>query len=1538
MPAQQIFPVHNPFSMTVNVPIIYSIPAISGVEGAPVWINASGIDPENQALTWSINDTRFTQDGNNFTWTPTFNDSGKYSVKVSATDGTFVQNQTVAITISNAENLTLNNFTALGNVSNQWVYHIELQNSGTGNIAQISFNLSFGEDTAAVSTTSASINGSNRLFINVQHNFTQNGQRNGSLNVTSNSNNLGYAFTTAVSGVPPPPTPPTITSVILSSTNGTNTTFENLTVSIINATDPNNDIIINITHWYKNNKTWEGLIITFDGNTSNNSVTEYAWGKYPITYNAPMYYNSTGGVQGGAMFFNLSEPVNVTGRIFIANTSGGPLFNRSTKVTVMAWVKTTDSVGSHIAIARQHNAPGGWAMSANGKSAVFALYNQTGSTKGALQASSAANLSAGEWHHVAGRYNGTHVSVFLDGNETSTVPTASEGPFLTTNGGIYIGTTNSAFSWNGSIDEVHIYNDSLSNQQIKTIFHTFATTVVEQATTIDQIWIAEITPSDETQNGQAKNSTPLTIAGTLPLLSSTECHNTSSYANCTTTHYGTTISTIRANCTQGTLPIQNVTAQLYNSNDQTILFVNGTTTQTNNIWTINTSYTIQDSGDMQLTTACYDSEGFTHHVTNWTIPWGTVTAYDNTSHINTTSVNQNTTFNYTAKLSCFGGECGAFNATADPVPAESSITTTLHYGNSVGLDDDNDGYETLTGGIDFGTQTQFTWQVNASNLCTKWTKQRNQTLTVTCYGTINCCAYHQLIPARTGWNDTYVLFNPQQQPEQYTISAQTTYYEEDLSVLTISVLSSNTSSLEAHFVPNTFTIAQSLICPLCSTAVPANIPATLRINVTTTPATNATVTTVFPILWTIQNPPPTTQNATHSAVEWVLLNTTTNLFTISVTTPPYASQDSITTTIDYKRNDVVISVEGIQNPLLTAERHLDLFTNEVCTDYFYTQAKHSTPVNYFEQNTYQPINTVISIENCVAGYDYCVDHNLYQAHFKSDLSQQDPIRMTKDGYSISLNPVALLYEHQGSSQLINEVGNTSQSIASNSLTHAQPFGLAIPLTFTYRANMLKDELILPDFQILPSISGLWNAQNTYLIYKTVLTLDPNLTMQIDGLPAVSLTETAFTKLRITNPQNEVVFTVPAAFLINGSNRIPLLTTIQYSNGHYIHKTKIPYTLLSHLTYPVIIDPTTTFTETSVKNWGWIKHENTTNTYGRHPEDTEISVLNYYNSSKLIRDRAWMTFNTSTIPDSAYVSSVLFNYTVVQGTFEDIGVNIAFTEFNVSIDEYPNNATGYKAIHDLISSSNTYAEGGVSPGSDIATLGSRAALALQNNLTQDHFGIGFKPQPDDNETTLTTPILIGSPWTDYYASYPTLTVTYSLGPYLLNAEIHPAFPQLGQSINCSINVTDYENDTIKWVNFTINSSIPSSNSFGPQNGTKNGTIWTSASFTPNKIGNWMCIIKSSDVTNNLSQTSFPFLILEPKTIINTTPGAKPFWTSSLNPQTCSHLYANQNCTNSWIINATGLVGGQWQLFTIYNPINYTSAINQTTTPIRLVTIT
>ncbi len=1523
------------FNLSVNLPIIHSIPLITGDEGVQLWINATGVDPENQTLTWSINDTHFTQYDSNFTWTPNSTDEGNYSVKVSATDGTYQQNQTVQITIRSGENLTLNTFTALGNTSQSWVFAAELQNAGLGNIPSINFTFAYGDGERTSSTTPASITGMNRLFINIQHNYTLNGQRNGTLNITAAGKFITYNFSVSVSGAPQPPS---ISAVILSSSNNTNSTLENLTVYIINATDSNNDPIVNITHWYKNNKTWEGLIITFDGNTSNNSVTEYAWGKYPITYTAPMYYNSTAGIRGGAMFFNLSEPLNVTGRIFIANTSGGPLFNRSTKITVMAWVKTTDSVGSHIAIARQHNAPGGWAMSANGKNAVFALYNQTGSTKGALQASSAANLSAGEWHHVAGRYNGTHVSVLLDGNETSTVPTASEGPFLTTNGGIYVGTTNSAFTWNGSIDEVRIYNDSLSNQQIRAIYANFSTTIVEQETKIDQTWIVEITPSDETQNGQAKNSTPLTIVGTLPLLSSTECHNTSSYTNCTTTHYGTTISTIRANCTQGTLPIQNVTAQIYNSNDQTILFVNGTTTQTNNLWTINTSYTIVDSGDMQLTTTCYDTESLTQQIINWTIPWGTVATYDNTSHINTTSVNQNATFNYTTKLSCLGGECGTFNATADPVPAESSIITTLHYGSSVGLDDDNDGYETLTGGIDFITQTQFTWDVNASNLCTKWTKQRNQTLTVTCYGSNPCCAYHQLIPSRTGWNDTYVLLNPQQQPELYTVSALTTYYEEDLAVPTISILSSNASLLEAHFVPNTFTITQSLICPLCSATVPTNIPVILRINVTATPPTNATSITVLPILWTVQSLLPIVQNATHSIITWTLLNTTTNLFNISVTTPPYASQDSITTTIDYKQNDLSIAVEGIQNPALTSERHIDLYTNEQCNPYSCTQTKHSTPTNYFEQNTYQPINTVISIENCVAGYDYCVDHNLYQVYFKSDLSQEDPIRITKDGYSMALNPVALLYEHQGSSQLINEVGNTSQSITSNALTHAQPFGLAIPLTFTYRANMLKDELILPDPQILPSVSGLWSAQNTYLTYKTVLTLEANLTMRHDGVAALSITETPFTTLTIMNPQNEIVFKMPAAFLINGSNRIPLLTTIQYSSGRYIHKTKIPYTLLPQLTYPVIIDPTTTLTETSVKNWGWIKHENTTNTYGRHPQDTEISVLNYYNSSKLIRDRAWMTFNTSTIPDFAYISSVLFNYTVVQGTFEDIGVNIAFTEFNVSIEAYPNNATGYKAIHDLISSSNTYAEGSVSPGTDIATLGSRAALALQNNLTQDHFGIGFKPQPDDNTTTLATPILIGSPWTDYYASYPTLSVTYSLGPYLLSPQIHPAFPQLGQSINCSVNVTDYENDTIKWVNFTINSSIPNTNSFGLQNGSKNGTVWTSASFTPNKIGTWNCIIQASDITNNLSQTQFTFLILEQKTAINTTPGAKPFWTSSLNPQTCNHLYAGQNCTNSWIINATGLAGGQWQLFTIYNAINYTSAFNQTTTPIRLVAIT
>ncbi len=80
-------------------PQLQHIDNITKVEGSLVVIVANATDPDDENLVYSINDTRFTQDNNIFTWQTHFGDMGFYEVNVSVTDNYLEDSQAVGIRI-----------------------------------------------------------------------------------------------------------------------------------------------------------------------------------------------------------------------------------------------------------------------------------------------------------------------------------------------------------------------------------------------------------------------------------------------------------------------------------------------------------------------------------------------------------------------------------------------------------------------------------------------------------------------------------------------------------------------------------------------------------------------------------------------------------------------------------------------------------------------------------------------------------------------------------------------------------------------------------------------------------------------------------------------------------------------------------------------------------------------------------------------------------------------------------------------------------------------------------------------------------------------------------------------------------------------------------------------------------------------------------------------------------------------------------------------------------------------------------------------
>jgi len=82
------------------------------------------------------------------------------------------------------------------------------------------------------------------------------------------------------------------------------------------------------------------------------------------------------------------------------------------------------------------------------------------------------SVNDGQWHHIAGVYDGRFMTLYMDGKTDVSCP--ATGSINVNNYKVFIG-ANSHFQdpreWNGLIDDVRIYSYALSETEIKALYH-----------------------------------------------------------------------------------------------------------------------------------------------------------------------------------------------------------------------------------------------------------------------------------------------------------------------------------------------------------------------------------------------------------------------------------------------------------------------------------------------------------------------------------------------------------------------------------------------------------------------------------------------------------------------------------------------------------------------------------------------------------------------------------------------------------------------------------------------------------------------------------------------------------------------------------------------------------------------------------------------------------------------------------------------------------------------------------------------------------
>ena len=319
---------------------------------------------------------------------------------------------------------------------------------------------------------------------------------------------------------------------VLNSSFGTNLSSENLTVYNISTNDPNSNPVKNIVTFYRNASSILLLNMPFEGGSNDTFVRDYSGLSNNGTVNGPTWVAGGGYDRNGSYSFDgIDDSIN------ISSPRG---FDTTAHFTIEAWIKTNDTTKNHD-IAGQYNnvsaTTDSWIFSTNGTQLQFWM----GSGPGYVHKHTTnANLINNTWYHVVAVYDGDQqtTDIFVNGVNksttlTGTIPTTLVSTSYNVTIGNRGGVSRDAFTWNGSIDELRVWNLSLSQNQINAIYSNQTRVLTSDALFATDIWKACITPNDGIVDGGQNCSNNLMVQSLptqdVPILNSSDSSNTTSF-------------------------------------------------------------------------------------------------------------------------------------------------------------------------------------------------------------------------------------------------------------------------------------------------------------------------------------------------------------------------------------------------------------------------------------------------------------------------------------------------------------------------------------------------------------------------------------------------------------------------------------------------------------------------------------------------------------------------------------------------------------------------------------------------------------------------------------------------------------------------------------------------------------------------------------------------------------------------------------------------------------------------------------------------
>ncbi len=205
---------------------------------------------------------------------------------------------------------------------------------------------------------------------------------------------------------------------------------------------------------------------------NNSGISEHVVGNWWFEQNAS---DISGNGNDGTVNGDVENVTGIVGYAYEFDGDGDyitlPYINLSygDKITVSAWIKTKDSANSMYILR------GGWSDSYYWKlyySSADKISWVVRSTTAVKSIGGNTILNLNEWHHFVGTYDGSYIRVYVDGKEDATA-VALTGNIRDYNRNTLIGGDTDPYgkAYNGTIDEVLIFNRSLSSGEISGIYN-----------------------------------------------------------------------------------------------------------------------------------------------------------------------------------------------------------------------------------------------------------------------------------------------------------------------------------------------------------------------------------------------------------------------------------------------------------------------------------------------------------------------------------------------------------------------------------------------------------------------------------------------------------------------------------------------------------------------------------------------------------------------------------------------------------------------------------------------------------------------------------------------------------------------------------------------------------------------------------------------------------------------------------------------------------------------------------------------------------